>query len=777
MAKKQQKSKNKKTSVNVAANIANRIPYLRCYKEDGIIEIEDNKYSVTYKIEAPENNNERYVNTVVYHCMEQLFTVLKGFTYRFTIRNSVMPVDEYLDKISLPENKEPEINSIIHDYNEVLRENVGIGHNNFKMSLYLTIVTEAEVPDDAKMKFDEVTDQIVTIFNDMYGYKATLLSLEERLEVLYNIYHSDIDAQPFGAKVNYDGNGFSIESMQKMKMNTKDVIAPFLYNTNERDYMRIGNKFVRMLFINSIPAKVTDSLLSDLISISSNSILSTTYQYLDANFGFKATAKKVKNNTEVKNIPIRDTIEDRKNHRIERKETMIVEDEDAYFNQAALSLFADSTAKEEPVILTSFIVGLFSDSLDELDRDTSLLKISASKYNCQIKPCDLQQHEAFVSVLPLGSIKIDVTRTLNIDRLSKLLPVNVQSLFEHQVLLQGLNEINDNFVLIDRTNYPLGMIAGMKTSGKTFALKREIVNTLMSTDDYVVVVAPKPKNNEESEYTKLFNAVNGDIYEPILTDLFTIDENYGLTPSANKNFKAMFLESFITLRIGFHKMKFTTQELEQIYSEIAKETEELSVYSDYALAVSYAKENSNRFRWFLKALNDYIPTSNYPNFLEGSRLNMLYYNKNSELLMQLDYLWNFAIAMKKINKTVWIYVDGIDPLIYSPVTSDYLISLLDKCNKIKVPFTMVVQDAAKICANDVASIEFDYLLEKINYFKLLTLGVIERRKFLEKLNIPLSLATYVTDREPSEGIIITDSVNVSFNDRFETKHNPFYSRL
>lgn len=103
----------------------------------------------------------------------------------------------------------------------------------------------------------------------------------------------------------------------------------------------------------------------------------------------------------------------------------------------------------------SVVVALFSDTLEDLERDTTLLKISASKYACPIKPFDLQQHEAFVSVLPLGSMKVDVPRLFNADRLSKLLPVNIQSLFEREVTLQGLNEINDNFVLIDRRNYPL----------------------------------------------------------------------------------------------------------------------------------------------------------------------------------------------------------------------------------------------------------------------------------------------------------------------------------
>ena len=117
----------------------------------------------------------------------------------------------------------------------------------------------------------------------------------------------------------------------------------------------------------------------------------------------------------------------------------------------------------------------------------------------------------------------------------------------------------------------------------------------------------------------------------------------------------------------------------------------------------------------------------------NARLNLMYANTPVELLLQIDYLWNCAIAMKKQDRNLWIYVDGIDEFMYSPACNDYLISLLDKCKTLKVPFTMVVQDSAKIIANNTANIEFDYLLEKADYFKLLSQGVKERNSSMISL--------------------------------------------
>ena len=129
---------------------------------------------------------------------------------------------------------------------------------------------------------------------------------------------------------------------------------------------------------------------------------------------------------------------------------------------------------------------------------------------------------------------------------------------------------------------------------------------------------------------------------------------------------------------------------------------------------------------------------------------------------------------KKENRTVWIYVDGADDLLYSTAACDYLISILERAEILKIPVTLVIQDAVHIVTNQRAAIEFDYLLHKIRYFKLLSLGPVERKKFVERLNISQQLVPYFVERGPGEGILITPSANIAFNDHFESRDNEFY---
>ena len=59
------------------------------------------------------------------------------------------------------------------------------------------------------------------------------------------------------------------------------------------------------------------------------------------------------------------------------------------------------------------------------------------------------------------------------DKISAVYPLDVHHLFEKKPGFLGLNQINDNFIFSDRRNCPVGMIAGVGKSGKTFSVKRD----------------------------------------------------------------------------------------------------------------------------------------------------------------------------------------------------------------------------------------------------------------------------------------------------------------
>ena len=759
----------KNAQVNNRAFMHKIIPYRYCYEEAGMIETENGVYTRTYKISPPDEAVKgSYHSKMTRMQMENILQKLaENFTFEFTIRNCRMDKGEYLSKVMIPEKgSEDAYHHLRTLYNRVLRENCDIGHNNFTREVYLTLAVESDTPDMALEHFVGAEQWLEEVFQSLYGFRIQAMELAERLELLYDIYHPDSGAAKFGSKVDYDGNGFSIKSMQRMKMDTKDTIAPERYECKARDYMRVGSFYARTFFINSIPECVPDSVLLDLASVSSNSILSVHYQSVDQELGFKVAAKMVRENTEVKNIPIRDTVSDRKKHRMQRQERNIRDDEDEYFYRTALNLFKQAKAKNQTAIQAAFIITLFAESLEELNRDSSLLYLSASKYVCQIRCLDLQQNEGFQSVLPMGNLKVNVRRMFSVEQMAAMQPLSIQGIFEKVRTFYGLNAINDNFVFMDRANFPTAMIAGVTGSGKTTSVKREATNTLLSTRDDVVILAKHPE-----EYQSYTEELHGQMIYGFSPDIFDKDSNYNLN-SEKCILQRIFLEAYLTSKVGFHQQRLLPDALQEYYGQAEREAELLCNFDSMNEALIYAKEHPVELQLFVKTLENFRFAADH---LSGNhRLVVMGYEKEDELLVNLDYLWNYAVQSKKKNRTVWIFVDAIDELIYSTTCSDYLISLLERAEMLKIPVTLVVQDAVHIVTNQKAVIEFDYLLNKIRYFKLLSLGPVERKKFIERLNISQQLIPYFVDRGPGEGILITPSTNIAVNDRFEEKDNEFY---
>ena len=730
------------------------IPYVRCYVEAGMIEVSNGSFTHTYEIIPPYRAKEMtYSARKTRAALRKIFGLFGDMSFQFVIRNNLISREEYLKRIQLPMENHTAINGIIESYNSLLAENVDIGHNNYESRVYLTVTVSGGNAGEAAERFENLDELVGAAFGDLYGYSAKPLSLSERLALLGDIYHQgerkDVNTSTVG---------------KRRRKTTKEQIAPESISY-ERTYIEMSGKYIRMLFMNVLPGEIPDSLLCDLTAVSGNSIVSVSYEPLDSEVGLYSANSLVEANTSVETIPIRDTVADRREGRMKTVKKARSENEEEYFNLASLSLFRESAEKEEPVILTTIIIALISDSRDELERDSTLLKLAAYKYGCQIRTCDLLQREAFQSVLPLNYDGVHFKRAFGMEKISAVLPINVQKLFETRPMFQGLNMINDNMIFADRRSCPVGLITGIAHSGKTFAIKRDAMNALMTTEDRVFILTEKPE-----EYRSFMERGDGGViyHTP---DPFAKDESYALTGDAGV-LKQLFLTACMTVASGYYRKKYLSAEKAGIRTKIMQEAQML-VYQGFDAiedVTSYVKGKEEAFSYFLAAFGNL--RADRPE--DAGRLNIVPCENDLMKLVMLDYLWNVAIAERKRNKNVWIYVDGADEFLYSTECSDYLLSVMDLAAKLQVPLTLVLDDAVHIVTDQDASIEADYFVKKVAFFKFLSMGPIERKWFTDRLNINQTLVPYMTDREPGEGILITPTLNVAFTDRFDAEDSEFY---
>lgn len=460
-------------------------------------------YSVTYEVIPPADARQElaYSRAIVYHRMQQLFEDLSKFNYEFTIRNAEIPMEEYLSEIML-DNKS-KTSELCLEYNKFLRKNATPAHNNFRQTVYLTLTTFAPTAEAAAQSFNAIHDTLCADFQALYGYKILRLSAEDRQQLINSILQPTRDSQSTAGPSQSTNASESAPSANNSKPASKSTNATTkrpagpsskrtVQSTNapkirslDKNTLQLGPAFARTFFLNCIPANCVDTIFHDITAISPNSLFSIHYEPVDLEInksnGDEYSAKKEEK-----------SVEDRANT-------------DFY-------------------ILASFIICLFADSREDLDRDTKLLQLSTAKYHCRCQTLDFAQEAGLRTALPLGEVETRIIRKFTPARLARLLPLNIQSLFSSRAVYHGINRINGNLVMLDRTNAPIGLIAGSDHSGKTTAIKREALNTILSTDDTVYILTPKAE--EYQTFCQQTGAILQDLTEKV--PQYEKDPDYGL---------------------------------------------------------------------------------------------------------------------------------------------------------------------------------------------------------------------------------------------------------
>ena len=748
-------------------NLTNKIPYINCFDNDGcgIIVTAPGVYTHTYIISAPATRNSDLYNADLLHSLiAALYRDIAsaGMTYQFCLRNRRIDEKEYLKTILVPHMGDPVMDLNIDAYNQTIMDNVSIGHNNCDAIVYLTLSYQAETEKEAEAAFKKMDEIISADVSHLYGYSASALDLTGRLRSLYDCYHPEGEEE-FGTIADYDGKGFSLKSMQQMHLTTKDVIAPNVYDDHADDYIRIGTTYARSLYLVSVPEVLPQYVLSDIISVSSDALLSVQCIPVDSKIVFDAVGKRVKANTTVKLIPVRDTIQDRKTRRTEKKEMPIEETEQAYADKAALDLAMDAVAKGDPLCLSTITIVLYADSLDDLDRDTALLKASCLKYAIQVKVAGRMQTDVYNATLPLCADTINCKRMYSLDQMVMMLPINIRAQYDRRKMMIGLNAINDNLVLTDRTNNIAGIMIGADHMGRAFATKRETLSALMQADNEVIILTDRP-----DKYETFCAAIGGTTNPAYHPDIFAVDPDYNMT-HPTEELKQAVIEAVIASGCAFGKIK-RAEEKEEKVRQAEAEAEMLSGFKTYKEAYTYAMDNRPNFPLFCSACYDYT-ADDYD--LDSARLHVIKYQSDRDLILALAGAWNHAICAKKTSgKNVWIYVDGADVLTHTTATSDLALILMDRAKDLKTPITYIMRQAVRIIGDQFAAIELSYILQHADYVRILGVGPIERRYLADKMDIPDMLMPYITDREPGDGIVMTSSGNnVAYTDRLAVGDN------
>lgn len=313
----------------------------------------------------------------------------------------------------------------------------------------------------------------------------------------------------------------------------QDVIAPSALKITPRE-INLGDKIARTFFVMSYPRILTDSWFAPVINLDRILDISIFIHPIDSAEILKKFQKKV--------AEVQSQI-------MSREEKGLVRDPILDTAYRDLEDLRDQLQQaQERIFDVGVYITIYETTIEALDKAESEIKSMLESRLVYVKPALFQQEQGFKSVLPIGDDVLAVNSKLNSSPLSSIFPFVSFDLTSDKGILYGVNRHNASLVLFDRfslENYN-SVVFAKSGSGKSYAMKLEILRTLMFETEVIVI-------DPEREYEFLAQAVGGRYFNISLNSEHHINP-FDLAPPREDESPADVLRSNIVALVGMFRI-------------------------------------------------------------------------------------------------------------------------------------------------------------------------------------------------------------------------------
>lgn len=292
----------------------------------------------------------------------------------------------------------------------------------------------------------------------------------------------------------------------KNRSSKKELLKKsFHYNFGEQDqvdlisysglaesttYIQLGDTYIRTLFISGYPFVATTGWLNMLINFNHNVDISYHIEQVNPLLALPKLNRKI---TE---------LESRK--RTMLKDGKVIGSELTDPLESAIELRDKIQRGQEKLFQVSIYMTITANSLDELNKITTVLETVMATKLFYIKTAAFQQLEGLQSILPRAENQLQQKRNLDSSSAALTFPFVSSELVQESGMLYGINKSNNSLVIIDRfcLNNANSIIFAQSGSGKSYTAKVEILRQLMQGTKVIVL-------DPEREYKQLAASVNG----------------------------------------------------------------------------------------------------------------------------------------------------------------------------------------------------------------------------------------------------------------------------
>lgn len=462
--------KNEKEKFVIPKAVQDVIPIKAVYK-DGIFLVGNNLYSKTFKftdinynIASDEDKQE---------LMKGYWAVINSFgagvTVKMTINNHQFDRAEF-EKSILLRYEYDGLDNYRKEYNDMLLDKAALS-NCIVQDKYFTVTVSKKSIDDARAFFNRVGNDLTARLSRIDS-KCLPVNAEERLRIFHNFYRSgdeqnynldfellqnqgcdirdlvedEVRTPTFVKGVARFGKKYRRKAEVKVNPERGELFKCYICPDSmdfENDYMKINDKYCRVIFLRNYGTFVSDDTIAELTSINRNLMLSVDFLPTPTDEATKEvdkvllgiqTEKANYNRKQVQNQNYGAT-----NYDLEQREAEILEVKN------------DMRNRDQRLYSTLITMVITADTKQELDNVTdTVFSMVSNGSTAQFAILRYQQLDGLNTVLPFGVRRINCFRTLTTESLAAFMPFNAQEVRHAHGTYYGQNTISGNMIFVNR---------------------------------------------------------------------------------------------------------------------------------------------------------------------------------------------------------------------------------------------------------------------------------------------------------------------------------------
>ena len=548
----------------------------------------------------------------------------------------------------------------------------------------------------------------------------------------------------------------------------EDILPEVIELKQNKNYLKMDDHYAKTVYLQEYPSELADTFIFELLEIPQELVITLHIKPLEQDEAFDLVKTKLAFMEQQK-------VDEQKKALQNGYDFEMLSYDLTYSLTEAKNLVDDLQNKGQKLYSMTGSIHFHAPTVEKLTEVHDEVSSIGRQFGFKIIELEFMQEAGLNATLPLGNNILPLDRTLTTASTAIFVPFTISDLIQENGKYYGVNAISKNILSLDRKllKAPNGFVLGTPGSGKSFSVKREIVNVLLrDAEDEVIIIDP------EREYSVIGKNFNGEIIK-IASDSATtinpmdINENYG-DDSDPVVLKSEFLISLFDLIIGGALGLTSTQKT--LIDRVCRRTYEtvsdrMPTFVDfYHILQEQEEEEAHQLRTDLEIyIEGSLSVFSSETNVDITKRLVVYdikdlgkQLKTMGMLIVLDQVWNRITTNRERGVRTWLYIDEMQLLFTNEYSENYFFELWSRARKWGAIPTGITQNVETLLLSDLAR----RMLSNSDFVMMLNQAKSDRSQLVRLFDISEEQEKFVVNSPEGYGLMVFGDTTLPFYDHF-----------